>query len=511
MSLTVAGVLLAPRSDAATPLWGDLEKGPWDVGFSVIDTRDSTRGFAARHTFDGGVTEKETARPIRLYLWYPADSTGGPPVAYRYYRKLAAGPDASDVVVAALVQSERSLIARMTGHEFTPAGWDSLMAMETVAHLDATPATREFPVILSCTDARRNSVLFEYLASHGYIVITVPVKGRFTQQAIEFTPNPVSIESAVQDLQFAYGYLRAVPGADLDRLGMWTFSSLSIYSLEFQCRNMAARAMLHVEGWEGFKKGWEILDESAFYDPAALRAPYMLLRKEKEETSPAYANDSRIFDSLRYTTRYRVFVSEMEHGDFNSMKTAARATDEIRSRYEMACRITLAFYDAYLNDDAGAAIRLEALLDELTPNLIRYDHLSPAKAPPTEAELIAAFEAGGEEQAAAIERVMEILAVGMDLPYRERVLNRFGYRLMRERPVDAPLVFDIMTRAFPTSANAWDSRSDALETLGDIQGARESVTQALKILPLDKSLSRDQRERMEIDLREKLRRFREGN
>src|SRR6476646_3333867 len=55
-------VLLA----AQFPLWGGLERGPHGVGFRSLATYDYSRAWN-----DG---EAIVARPIRIFLWYPAAS-----------------------------------------------------------------------------------------------------------------------------------------------------------------------------------------------------------------------------------------------------------------------------------------------------------------------------------------------------------------------------------------------------------------------------------------------------
>jgi hypothetical protein len=41
-------------------LWGGLEPGPYDVGFTVLHLRDASRSYG-----------QEAERPIQVSLWYP--------------------------------------------------------------------------------------------------------------------------------------------------------------------------------------------------------------------------------------------------------------------------------------------------------------------------------------------------------------------------------------------------------------------------------------------------------
>jgi len=513
MALLIAGA--AGRASAQNGVWGSLEQGRWTVGFHVLDTVDNTRTFAPRFDPDGN-SLGATPRPIRLCIWYPAAGARGTAMLARDYTRYIGMPGvpATRVMVAEWEQAERALVTRTAKHEFSDAEWERVMSLPTAAYYDEPPAEGTFPVILTCVGPHRNPVFFEYLASHGYIVVTVPGVGRFTEQAIEFTPNPESIEMAVQDLQFVYGWLHDRERADLDRLGLWAFSSTSIYTTQFQLRNMAARAMLHVEGWEGFLRGREILEKTAFYDPAAIRVPYMLLKKEMEEALPQYASDGAVFESYLFAPRYRVLVAGAEHYDFNSRSVTRYGTPDKQRIFENACRISRAFFDAYLKGDEEAGKHLDELLVEgRAASELRFEIL-PASAPvaPTEAELIATFEDGRDVQRAAFDRLNEILENGGTLPYREHVLSRFGRRLLREgRAPDAAVVFRVITRIFPTRVGPWDELANALEAAGDNDGAVAATEKALELLPGDESLSDEDRARLRLSLQQKIDRLSAGN
>jgi hypothetical protein len=513
--LCVAAVAAVSTAYAQGGLWGGLDEGRWTVGFHVLDTVDNSRTFAARFDADGNPAGA-VPRPIRLCIWYPASGARGNPMLARDYTRYIGMPGlpVSQATVAEWERAERALITRSTKHEFTDAEWERVLNRPTVAYYDVPPAEGRFPVILTCTGAQRNPVFFEYLASHGYIVVSVPGVGHFTEQAIEFTPNPESIEMAVGDLQFAWGWLQERPRADLDRVGLWAYSSLSIYTTQFQMRNMVARAMLHVEGWEGFVRGREILEDSPFYDPAAIRIPYLLLRKEKEEALARYATDRTVYEAYQYAPRYRVLMAGAEHADFNSMSITRYASPDQERIFEDACRISRAFFDAHLRGDPEAGKHLdEQLMEGRDASRLRFE-LLPAATPvaPTEAELIAAFEKGRDAQRAAIDRLNEILEGGGTLPYREHVLARFGRRLLSEgRGPDAAVVFRVMTRVFPTRYSPWDLLADALEAAGDRDGGVAAVQKALELLPGDETLSDEDRSRIRLNLQQKLDRLGGGS
>jgi tetratricopeptide (TPR) repeat protein len=66
----------------------------------------------------------------------------------------------------------------------------------------------------------------------------------------------------------------------------------------------------------------------------------------------------------------------------------------------------------------------------------------------------------------------------------ERYLNFQGYRLVeQERHAQAVAVFDLVTRLFPESANAWDSLGDGLGRAGRRDESRQAYRRALDLDP----------------------------
>ena len=209
-----------------------------------------------------------------------------------------------------------------------------------------------------------------------------------------------------------------------------------------------------------------------------------------------------------------MLVAGAEHYDFNSASVTRYATEDKQKIFESTCRISRAFFDAYLKGDEEAGKHLdELLIAGRAASELRFELLpATTPVPPTEAELIAAFEDGRDVQRDAIDRLNEVLENGGTLPYREHVLSRFGRRMLREgRAPDAAVVFRVMTRVYPTRSNPWDQLAEALEAAGDRDGAAAATEKALELLPGDDSLAQEDRSRIELSLQQQLERLRGVN
>src|ERR1700737_2395223 len=190
ISRAVAAVALA-----AAFLWGHLEAGSYAVGFRVIDEHDSARAWNGER------------RPIRISIWYPAARAHSEPMRYGDYL------DAND---------RESWIGDLT--EVAPNGRDiaaKLFDISTAAHRDADPAPGRFPLVLYSPGlgARgdSNAELAEFLASHGYVVATVPNLGP-SPSHLEMGNSPGDLEAHTRDVEFAWNRLQTLAFVDASKV-----------------------------------------------------------------------------------------------------------------------------------------------------------------------------------------------------------------------------------------------------------------------------------------------------
>jgi hypothetical protein len=79
--------------------------------------------------------------------------------------------------------------------------------------------------------------------------------------------------------------------------------------------------------------------------------------------------------------------------------------------------------------------------------------------------------------------------------------------LQRSQPQKAVEVFTLNVEAHPGSANAFDSISEALESMGQRDQAVAWAGKGLSVLPADRSVPTDQRKALEEGLRARIARL----
>ena len=66
----------------------------------------------------------------------------------------------------------------------------------------------------------------------------------------------------------------------------------------------------------------------------------------------------------------------------------------------------------------------------------------------------------------------------------EKTINRLGYSFLQEKdPSSAVVLFKLNTKAYPDSANAWDSLGDGYEATNDVQDARMACMRSVELNP----------------------------
>lgn len=86
LNLTVFHQASAIQSHA---LWGNLEQGPYQVGFKLIEKWDHSRAYYPKCDYEHKQDKGERARPIRVYVWYPAEESDISPMLFTKYFHLA--------------------------------------------------------------------------------------------------------------------------------------------------------------------------------------------------------------------------------------------------------------------------------------------------------------------------------------------------------------------------------------------------------------------------------------
>lgn len=298
-------------SGQSKPLWYDLEPGSHDTGFQRIWTLDSTRIYPRSPHLDS--LNGNIYRPIRIDIWYPAKCRHMDRMPLREYVFMEAPSSIYEDLVFLTERWDEYSYRGLT--EKDSSAFNRLMSVKTAACKNAPPATGRFPLVLYSAGwynrAPDNTILAEYLASHGFVVATVPQlnPGLWT---FNFRSDAMSVENQIRDLELVAGLLFEKPYIDRRFIASMGYSTGGDVALLLQGRNPQIDTVI------GLDASWTISNdndviESPFFSPNHHTVPMLLVRRPTEDSSSV----NSLTDSLQYANRIIVEVPGGDHGSFS--------------------------------------------------------------------------------------------------------------------------------------------------------------------------------------------------
>ena len=469
------------------PLWGELEPGPYGVGFRTIEKYDFSRTYRPSRDYFGEPLEGETARPIQVCIWYPAavDSSAMSMVYAEYSYPY---PEDGSFVNFLNGMQNLDLTALFACLNNSQPLVLSSMDLELTGIRDAEPLAGPFPLIIYHGDNRvaycQNLVLCEYLASHGYVVATTHT---FGTRSAAVTANGDDFESAVRDKEFVATVARDLPYVDLTKQGVIGTGFGGATALIYQMRHPESSALATIDG--AFRAADEIASVMAnpFYSAQALLTPWLCVYG----TVDGQPNGQGLLDSLRHSRRSEISFTAYRPQNLNTYALIAEAMAPdttlepgvARLGHDLTCRAVLSFFDGTLKGDgnrtAVAGLEAAATLSEFAAEPVPPD-------PQQFADIIRVY---GMERAVTL--VDQFDLVNPDHPILpSQNFTNLGYAFIRQGAIDDALTaFRWGITAYPTAANGWDSYGEACAANGDIAMALECYRKAFEMIPVDNTLT----------------------
>jgi dienelactone hydrolase len=344
-------VILALLLAAAPVLWGGLDPGPHAIGFEQIEVFDYSRPFR--------LEGENRARPITLSIWYPAESAppGLQPLSFGRYVDGADGRES--------FHSRASSF----GVTLSASELEQLFGAATPALEKAPRAPGPFPLLFVLDGLTGpfylNTVLCEFLGSHGYVVVAIPTLG--AREDIEADYDALSVDAQLRDMELAIQELHDYPEIDRRQMGLLAWSLGGVAQALLQMKNPDVRVLVSLDAATGYAYGQKLLEGSIFFDPRRATVPFFHATDSRE--SGQVPKSFRFYDEVAAKGRsYLLTIEGASHAGFTSLAAIvpllASATPsaealEKAERYRRLCLYVGRFLDAVLKNDRAAAEFLE--------------------------------------------------------------------------------------------------------------------------------------------------------
>ena len=296
---------------AAVALWGGLESGAHWVGLELITVLDSKR--ILRGT--------DAPAEIQVAVWYPATKAGPKAVTHGDYLDLKAWDQAEMAETPENVAGFREKWKEDKLNLGVAEGHLELLAgMPSGASQDAPPAAGPFPVVGLIQgmggSLEEPLILAEYLASNGYIVVSMPHPARIVPGA------PDSALAQVELIPMLLEVARERTAAHADDLGLVAYSQTGACITLFQDRTHSAKALLSLDGWDGWSSGAQFVRENLTGSLDELDAPFAYLAEDpsvvKQYEGPSAWDHSLVRDLTARPGGFLLYFRDLRHVDFTS-------------------------------------------------------------------------------------------------------------------------------------------------------------------------------------------------
>jgi len=343
------------QEPAPSRLWPGLRPGPHAVGYTIEPVYDPRRSFP-------GTSGK--GRPVQISLWYPASSVEGlSRITWKDYFLSAA----TEVDFSTPEESRRTRhleevrgAAKKAGAD--TARFETLLGSETLAYPDPPVADGPHPLVVfvpgHSAPSFQNTVAFEYLASHGFVVASIPSTGASGR---EMTSDEAGVSAQVEDLAFVTSAVPDLLPIDRDRVGLVGYSWGGLTVTLAAMRGAKVSALVALDSTLMVKKGHTRARSFDGYDPSTLTMPVMLMIANAMAWKE---RDVSFFGELSGSDKWLLRFNDLKHGDFASVIIrffvhtipggGGRDVHRIDAGYAAACRYLLAFLAAHLKNEPEA-------------------------------------------------------------------------------------------------------------------------------------------------------------
>lgn len=328
----------------------DKENASYNVGFKYYKTYDESRSYV--------LNDDTISRPLLLHFWYPSEKDlDGEAYSFKNYIDLISLREEFSKPVSQVDENSVNFINAYAGFAKNNLGVDTSLSTEDIlnypvlAHYgaDIAKSKQKFPLIIyapsNSKSAIQNHVICEFMASKGFIVVSVGSAG---VHSLKRGNNPESIMAQVYDMEFILKYFENSLKIKYAGLGLMGFSSGGLATAIFQMRNKKVKAVFSMDGSQEFGS-YIPLSKVEDFNLKKANVPYCLVHNNYENFSVF-----PYFNSIVAKEKYIFRMPYLDHNGFVSywrffdLCSPQSGTSKICSSYDYISSTALIFFNKYL-------------------------------------------------------------------------------------------------------------------------------------------------------------------
>jgi len=347
ISLTIL-IITITRIDCIA---SELVYGPYSVGFESYKTYDHSRSYL--------LGEDTISRPLLIHLWHPTKNQNeGQPLNFKHYIDLIAqredygkSPSEIDENSFNYVNAYSEFAKRNLGLDTSIQTQEILSSpVKAKCGIPIQNKDSELPLLIYAPSNSKSSVqnhmICEYLASHGFIILSVASAG---SSSIRRENIGKSTMAQVKDMEYILKYCEDSLSVKYSGLGLFGFSSGGNAITLFQMRHEGVKAMLSLDGGQEYG-AYMALYKMADFKLGKTNIPYCSVVNNYKDFS-IYP----LYNSVLSSEKYLFQMPHLNHNGFIShwsyfeSCSAKPNKSQLSISYNYMSKCALGFFSKYLD------------------------------------------------------------------------------------------------------------------------------------------------------------------
>jgi len=331
----------------------ELEKGSYDVCFKTFETYDDSRQYT--------VGKDTIARPLLIHFWYPAaERIKDPNLAFKDYIDLIALREDFSRISSEVNENSFNYVSAYSGFAKQAFGLDTSITTQQILACPVSAKSGgtnikskgKLPLLIYAPSNSKSSVqnhlICEFLASHGFMIISVGSAGPSSLQRPDLTKSTMA---QVEDMEFILKYFEDHISSGYTSLGLFGFSSGSQATTIFQMRNKKVKAVFSMDGGHEYGAYMALYDMKDF-KLKKTNVPYCLVVNNYENFSIyPYYNSIRTADKQIYRMPFLDHNGFISYWRFFDSCSGGPLSNKLSISYAYICDCALGFFRRYLKPD----------------------------------------------------------------------------------------------------------------------------------------------------------------
>lgn len=350
--LIILSLFFLAKISSQTMITQYLPYDKYSVGYKLFHVYDYGRSYFPKYDYYGERTEYPIGRPMQISVWYPTQDRLSKKMRYGDYIKYTSSEiDFSKNDIKHQKEALKNFID-LNGSKAEK--FNQILNEQIEVHFNAQELGINFPIILYApprgTSAHNNSILCEYLASKGYIVLSVGAKGEYMKLQ---SSSLKAAKTQSDDLAFLLDFAKKKYKSE--KIGTLGFSLGGLSNILFAYKNKDVDATVSLDG-SIMSLGWlRDLKKNGLYKPNEFTSNILLISKNLKVPK---LNPSTFFDDLKFSNKALIRFNHSKHNYFSALHLLydiSEDTSENKAKkacefYAEMAKYVVCFFDKYLKN-----------------------------------------------------------------------------------------------------------------------------------------------------------------